>query len=62
MGAAIALAELGGISTLTLIAFVPETLPPLRHQDKAPSANGMSVLEFNAADLAGVEGDLLHDD
>jgi MFS family permease len=65
-----ALAVLGGISTLTLIAFVPETLPPLGERPEPDdecgraierTASSASVLEHSPADFAACEGDMPRD-
>lgn len=51
-----ALALVGGISTLTLMAFVPETLPPERRLMRPAPTTELAI------DVAGVEGNLLHDE
>lgn len=64
-----ALAVVGGISTLTLMAFVPETLRPKclpevgpRAVDDGPMSPAAIALECAAPDLAGVAGEVCHDD
>ncbi|HVA50024.1 MAG TPA: MFS transporter [Pirellulales bacterium] len=63
-----ALAIVGGISTLTLMAFVPETLRPKLQAQVGPAAADEQAppaaiaLECAGADIAGVYGESRHDD